>query len=110
MYGYLLRRVSEVMEEHGLKAHLVDEAYTSSTCPIHGSGCVRRVVRGLFKCTRLNKVFNADITAAHNILTRGLQAITPEPRTSGNRSPNPPLGWGGRKYFAKKTPVFRCRD
>jgi len=57
----------------------IDEAYTSSTCPVHGHGCGRRISRGLFKCTRLNKVFNADIVGAYNILVKGL-SITPSPR------------------------------
>jgi putative transposase len=59
-YGYLLRRISEVAEEYGIDVIYVDEAYTSSRCPIHGDGCGVRISRGLFKCTRLNKVFNAD--------------------------------------------------
>jgi len=75
-YGYLLRRVSEVSGEYGITVVLVDEAYTSSTCPVHGHGCGRRISRGLFKCTRLGKVFNADIVGAYNILAK---AITPSP-------------------------------
>jgi len=77
-YGYLLRRLSEVGEEHGITVVFVDEAYTSTTCPVHGHGCGRRVSRGLFKCTRLNKVFNADIVGAYNILVKA-SAITPSP-------------------------------
>jgi len=76
-YGYLLRRLSEVGEEHGITVVFVDEAYTSLTCPVHGYGCGRRISRGLFKCTRLSKVFNADIVGAYNILAK---AITPSPR------------------------------
>jgi len=76
-YGYLLRRVSEVSGEYGMTVVFVDEAYTSSTCPVHGHGCGKRISRGLFKCTRLNKVFNADIVGAYNILVK---AITPSPR------------------------------
>jgi len=76
-YSYLLRRVSEVSEEYGMTVVFIDEAYTSSTCPVHGYGCGRRISRGLFKCTRLSKVFNADIVGAYNILTK---AITPSPR------------------------------
>jgi len=78
-YSYLLRRVSEVSEEYGITVVFVDEAYTSSTCPVHGYGCGRRVSRGLFKCTRLNKVFNADIVGAYNILIKSV-SITPSPR------------------------------
>jgi putative transposase len=78
-YGYLLRRIYEVAEEHGIAVVYVGEAYTSSRCPIHGEGCGSRVKRGLFKCTRLNKVFNADLVGAYNIL------ITPSPeRDRGN--------------------------
>ena len=72
-YGYLLRRVYEVAEEYGIAVVYVNEAYTSSKCPIHGERCGSRVKRGLFKCTRLNKVFNADLVGAYNIL------ITPSP-------------------------------
>jgi len=78
-YGYLLRRIYEVSEEHGITIVYVDEAHTSSKCPVHGPGCGSRVKRGLFKCTRLNKVFNADLVGACNIL------ITPSPeRDRGN--------------------------
>jgi putative transposase len=64
----LLKRISEVAEEYGIDVIYVDEAYTSSKCPIHGDGCGIRINRGLFRCTRLNKVFNADLIAARNIL------------------------------------------
>jgi len=77
-YGYLLRRMSEVAEEYGITVIFVDEAYTSSMCPVHGYGCGRRISRGLFKCTRLNKVFNADIVGAYNILAKA-STITPSP-------------------------------
>jgi len=29
--------------------------------PIHGDGCEKRIKRGLFKCERLKKAFNADL-------------------------------------------------
>jgi len=78
-YGYLLRRISEVAEEYGITVIYVNEAHTSSRCPIHGHNCGRRIKRGLFKCTTLNKVFNADLVGAYNIL------ITPSPaRGRGN--------------------------
>jgi putative transposase len=78
-YGYLLRSIYEVAEEYGIAVVYVDEAHTSSKCPIHGDGCGKRIKRGLFKCTKLNKVFNADIVGAYNIL------ITPSPeRDRGN--------------------------
>jgi len=71
-YGYLLRRLNEVGEEYGVTVIFVDESYTSTTCPIHGDGCGKRIIRGLFKCSKLRKVFNADIVAAYNILIKGL--------------------------------------
>ena len=81
-YGYLIRRIIEVAEEHGIEVILVNEAGTSSKCPIHGDGCGRRITRGLFKCTRLNRVFNADLVAAYNILATPI-TLSPE-RGRGN--------------------------
>jgi putative transposase len=78
-YGYLLRRIYEVAEEYGITVVYVNESYTSSKCPVHGERCGKRIKRGLFKCTKLNKVFNADLVGAYNIL------ITPNPtRGRGN--------------------------
>ncbi|MCL7393491.1 MAG: transposase [Thaumarchaeota archaeon] len=54
--------------------------------PLHGDGCGIRVYRGLFKCTWLGKVFNADHAAARNILmtatsnNTSMTPVTPEPR------------------------------
>jgi len=85
-YRYLLRRIAEVAEEYGINVIYVDEAGTSSRCPLHGDGCGIRVYRGLFKCTRLGKVFNADLAAARNILmmatsnNTSMTPVTPEPR------------------------------
>jgi len=76
-YRYLLRRIAEVAEEYGIDVIYVDEKGTSSRCPLHGDGCGIRVYRGLFKCTTMNKVFNADLAAAYNIL---MAPVTPEPR------------------------------
>jgi len=73
-YGYLLRRIAEVAEEYGIDVIYVDERGTSSKCPIHGDGCGVRVYRGLLRCTRLNRIYNADIAAAYNIL---LTSVTP---------------------------------
>jgi putative transposase len=35
-YGYLLKRIAEVAEEYGIDMVYVDEAGTSSRCPLHG--------------------------------------------------------------------------
>jgi len=79
-YGYLLRRLSEVAEEYGIDVIYVDESYTSSRCPIHGDGCGIRVHRGLFRCTRLNRIYNADIAAAYNILKTQITEDANNPR------------------------------
>jgi len=76
-YGYVIKRLKEVAEEYGMTVEEVDESYTSTTCPIHGDSCGKRIVRGLFKCFKLNKAFNADLVGAFNILRK---SITPSPR------------------------------
>ena len=86
-YGYLLRRIAEVAEEHGISVIYVDEAGTSSRCPLHGDGCGIRVYRGLFRCTQLNEIFNADIAAARNILKTQV--------TEGVNNPRAPKRGGG---------------
>jgi putative transposase len=67
----------------------VDESYTLLRCPWHGDGCGIRISQGLFKCTTIDKLFNADL-AARNIL---LTPVTPSPgRGRGNgRRPGPGL-------------------
>jgi len=80
-YGYLLRRIYEVAEEYGITVVYVNETYSSSKCPIHGEGCGKRIKRGLFKCTKLDKVFNADLVGAFNIL------ITPSPTWDRGNGP-----------------------
>jgi putative transposase len=86
-YGLLLRRFSEVAEEYGISVIYVDEAGTSSRCPLHGDGCGIRVYRGLFRCTQLNEIFNADIAAARNILKTQV--------TEGVNNPRAPKRGGG---------------
>jgi putative transposase len=100
-YGLLLRRIREVAEEYGIRVIYVDEAGTSTRCPLHGDGCGVRIYRGLLKCTQLNEIFNADIAAARNILktqvTEGANNPRAPKRGGGNgRRPgqglNPPKG------------------
>jgi putative transposase len=82
-YGYLLRRISEVAEEYGIDVVYVDEASTSSRYPLHGNGCGARISRGLFKCTRLNNVFNADLIAAYNMLVTPITSSLERGRGNG---------------------------
>jgi transposase len=102
-YRYLLRRIADVAEEYGMDVVYVDEAYTSSRCPLHGDGCGVRISRGLFRCTTINKVFNADLIAAHNIL---LTPVTPSPgRGRGNgRRPGQGLNPQKRGNVAQTSP------
>jgi len=90
-YRYLLKRIKEAAEEHGITAVYVGEAHSSTTCPVHRDGkCAKRVKRGLLKCTLLNKVFNSDLVGAYNILAT---PITPSPGGVGvkGRRPGPGL-------------------
>jgi putative transposase len=116
-YGLLLRRIREVAEEYGIRVIYVDEAGTSTRCPLHGDGCGIRVYRGLFRCTRLNKIYNADIAAAYNILKTQITEDANNPRApkrgggngrrpgrglnlqKGGCSPNLPT-WMGRRSIS----------
>jgi len=70
-YGYIIRRLKEVAEEQGITIYFVTEEHTSTTCPFHGTKeCGKRITRGLFKCFRMNKVMNADLVGAFNILKK----------------------------------------
>jgi len=98
-YGYVIERLTEVAEEYGMKVEEVDEAYTSTTCPVHGDSCGKRIVRGLFKCFKLNKVFNADVVGAFNILRK---SISPSPRKGiGVIGWRPSLVVNGKRYTTK---------
>ena len=98
----MLRRIYEVAEEYGITAVYVSEAYTSSRCPIHGERCGSRVKRGLFKCARLNKVFNADLVGAYNIL------ITPSPDWDRGNGPKtrPGIESSGRGDVVPNLPAL----
>jgi len=83
-YGYLLMRIAEVGEEYGIKVELVSEENTSTTCPLCKAKNQdhRRVYRGLFKCYKHSKVFNADLVGAYNILLK-TKTIPPSPVLHG---------------------------
>jgi putative transposase len=105
-YGYLLRRIAEVAEEYGIDVVYVDEAYTSSRCPLHGDGCGVRISRGLFKCTRLGKVFNADLAAAYNIL---MTSITSSPGRGNGPETRPRAKPSKRGDVAQTSPPYMGR-
>lgn len=73
----MLKRVKEVGEEYGIDVLLVGEEYTSFLCLLcKTSSRHRRIKRGLFKCQRYGKVFNADLLGAYNILLNQRKSIT----------------------------------
>ncbi|ACS90930.1 MULTISPECIES: RNA-guided endonuclease TnpB family protein [Thermococcus] len=77
-FNYVIKRLKEVAEEYGIQVLLVDEDFTSQTCPLcgqrHSNG---RIFRGLFKCRREGVVMNADLVGAFNILKKAVKTITP---------------------------------
>ena len=82
-YRYLLRRIAEVAEGYRIKTEFVSEEYTSTTCPLcrtHDNH--KRITRGLIKCFIHNKVFNAYLVRAYNILLKR-KPIAPSPALSG---------------------------
>jgi len=70
-FSYVIKRLTEVAEEYGIRVELVDEAFTSQACPLcgqrHSNG---RIFRGLFKCRREGVIMNADLVGAFNILKK----------------------------------------
>ncbi|MEM3490569.1 MAG: transposase [Fervidicoccaceae archaeon] len=83
-YGYLLMRIAEVGEEYGIRVELVSEESTSTTCPLCKAKNQdhKRVYRGLFKCYKHSKVFNADLVGAYNVLLKA-KTIPPSPALHG---------------------------
>jgi len=86
-FNYAIKRLTEVAEEYGIQVVLVNEAFTSQSCPLcgqrHSNG---RIFRGLFKCHREGVVMNADLVGAFNILKKVAKTITPSlPALSGGR-------------------------
>ncbi|WP_048148152.1 RNA-guided endonuclease InsQ/TnpB family protein [Palaeococcus ferrophilus] len=90
-FNTVIKRLKEVAEEYGIRVFVVDEAFTSKTCPVCGKphdGA--RFVRGLFKCPATGLVFNADLVGAFNILKKAVKTITPNlPGLSASRG-----NWG----------------
>jgi putative transposase len=67
-----LRRLKEVAEGYGIEVECVDEDHTLRTCPIYRAiDSRKRITRGLLKCYKHNRVFNADLVGAFNITQRG---------------------------------------
>jgi putative transposase len=77
-FNYVIKRLTEVAEEYGIEVVVVDEAFTSQSCPLcgqrHSNG---RISRGLFECHGEGVVMNADLVGAFNILKKAVKTITP---------------------------------
>ncbi|NJE10469.1 RNA-guided endonuclease TnpB family protein [Thermococcus sp. MAR1] len=77
-FNTVIKRLREVAEEYGISVMVVNEAFTSKTCPVCGKPHEgARFVRGLFKCPATGLVFNADLVGAFNILGKVVKTITP---------------------------------
>ncbi|WP_048152412.1 RNA-guided endonuclease InsQ/TnpB family protein [Palaeococcus ferrophilus] len=77
-FNTVIKRLKEVAEEYGIQVLVVNEAFTSKTCPVCGKPHEgARFVRGLFKCPATGLIFNADLVGAFNILKKGVKTITP---------------------------------
>jgi len=70
-FSKVIRWLGEVLEEYGVKLHVVNEHGTSKQCSIcnmnHENG---RVKRGLYVCELTGIKINADLNAARNIAKR----------------------------------------
>ena len=78
-YAKVINWLSEVLEEYGIRLHVVNEYGTSKQCSIcnmeHEKG---RVKRGLYVCPVTGIKINADLNAARNIAKRvGYETPTP---------------------------------
>ena len=79
-YAKIINWLGDVLEEYGIKLHVVNEYGTSKRCSIcnmeHENG---RVKRGLYVCQTTGIKINADLNAARNI-ARKVGYETPMPR------------------------------
>jgi putative transposase len=78
-FNKVIRWLGEVLQEYGVKLHVVNEHGTSRQCSIcdmnHENG---RVKRGFYICENMGIKINADLNAARNIAKRvGYETPTP---------------------------------
>ena len=77
-FNTVIKRLTEVAEEYGIRVVVVDEAFTSKLCPVCGKPHEgARFVRGLYSCPVTGLIFNADLVGAFNILMKAVKTITP---------------------------------
>lgn len=71
-FDYVVQRLKDKAEEFGMEVKLVDESYTSRTCPVCGYRAKsNRKHRGLFVCKKCGYQQNADIVGCLNIMGTG---------------------------------------
>jgi len=79
-FAKIIKWLDEVLQEYGIKLHVVNEYGTSRQCSIcsmkHENG---RVKRGLYVCEATGIKINADLNAARNI-TKKAGYKTPTPK------------------------------
>jgi putative transposase len=78
-FNKIIKWLSEVLQEYGIKLHVVNEYGTSKQCSIcnmeHENG---RIKRGLYVCETTGIKINADLNAARNIAKKaGYEAPIP---------------------------------
>ncbi|WP_156519693.1 zinc ribbon domain-containing protein, partial [Caldivirga sp. MU80] len=110
-FSKIIKWLNDVLQEYGIKLHVVNEYGTSKQCSIcnanHENG---RVKRGLYLCPVTGIKINADLNAARNIAKR-IGYNTPIPRkilsyiitTNGMKSLTPMEG------ATTKTPKIKPR-
>jgi putative transposase len=69
----MVSRLEYKCRETGIPFAIVDERDTSSTCSMCGKEEDGRIKRGLYRCKRYEKIFNADCNGAVNHEKRYLQ-------------------------------------
>ncbi len=79
-FNTVIQRLKEVAEEYDIQVVVVDEAFTSQTCPLcgqrHPDG---RIFRGLFKCHRECVVMNAEPRWGVQYLEKSCENHNPKP-------------------------------
>jgi len=75
-YGRAIRFIREECAERGIPVRVVDERWTSMTCPRCRSRNTDRPTQSTFHCWNCELTYNADYAAALNIGSRFLPAAT----------------------------------
>ncbi len=91
-YGRAIRFIQEECAEHGIPVRVVDERWTSMTCPRCGSRNTDRPTQSIFHCWGCELIYNADYVGALNIGSRFLPLATTRRATVGLAQAGDELG------------------